>query len=96
MPDQPKLERMREADLASGSKQQRVRRPAERSQVPIEIKVSMVALPCCRLSKVARWNGQAPQATTTPARAKRPIATTETATEESSRSRSPAGSARRR
>src|SRR6186997_3138982 len=29
----------------------------------------MVALPCCRFSSVARWNGQAPQITTTQVRA---------------------------
>ena len=34
------------------------------ARVPIEISVSIVALPCSRLSRAARWNGQAHQPTT--------------------------------
>jgi len=31
---------------------------------PIEISVSIVALPCLRFANAARWNGHAPQTTT--------------------------------
>jgi hypothetical protein len=66
MPDESKLKGMREPDLTSRAEEQRVRRPAERGErAESRSRCPSVALPCCRLSKVARWNGQAPQMTTT-------------------------------
>ena len=36
--------------------------------MPIEIRVSIVELPCRRLAQAARWNGSAPHTTTGAAR----------------------------
>ncbi len=34
------------------------------AEVPMEIRVSMVAAPCFRFAQAARWNGSAPHTTT--------------------------------
>ena len=59
------LERVRHAGHAGRAPEQRVDATSRSAaSVPIEISVSMVAVPCRRLVHAAWWNGHAPQTTT--------------------------------
>ena len=47
-----------------GDQRPRTARKRPASATPIEISVSIVAVPCRRFAHAARWNGHAPHATT--------------------------------